>query len=273
MKQTILITGASTGIGKATALFFADKGWQVAATMRNTDGHDDLASNPNIKLYALDVTDAESVKKAVKAAIEDLGRIDVLLNNAGYGIVGPVETAGEEEILKQFNTNLFGVFRVIQAVLPGMKEQKNGVIINVTSIGGLVAFPFNSLYHTTKFGLDGFSESIKYELKPFGIKVKTVAPGSIATDFATRSLHTTIPEGQKTDYDAAIKKVFDWFQTQINNASQPKLVAEVIYQAATDGTDKLRYLAGKDAEATYAKWKEMDNEAFFTMINSTFGLE
>lgn len=273
MKQTIFITGASSGIGKATALFFADKGWQVAATMRNTNGQDDLKANPNIKLYTLDVTDAVSVTTAVKDVINDFGQIDVLLNNAGYGIVGPLEPVSEDDIFKQFNTNLFGVFRTIKAVLPGMKAQKGGTIINVTSIGGLVGFPFNSLYHATKFGLDGFSESLKYELRPFDIKVKVVAPGGVTTDFAGRSLHTTIKEGDKSDYDEALAKVWAGFEKNTGNYAKPEWIADVIYTAATDGTDQLRYLAGKDAEGIYAAWKQMDNEAFFTMVNGNFGLQ
>ncbi|MDN3580037.1 SDR family oxidoreductase [Mucilaginibacter flavus] len=272
MKQTILITGASTGIGNATALFFANKGWQVAATMRNTDGQNKLQAHPNIKLYTLDVTNTESVNSAISNAIADFGQIDILLNNAGYGLVGPLEPVSDEDIMKQFNTNLFGVFRTIKAVLPGMKAQKSGVIINVTSIGGLVGLPFNSLYHATKFGLDGFSESLKYELMPFNIKVKVVAPGGVVTDFVTRSLHTTIKEGEVTDYDAALAKVWEGFDKGRPNYSQPDLIADVIYKAATDGKDQLRYLAGKDAEGLYDAWKQMNNEDFFNMVAGNFGL-
>lgn len=271
MKQTIFITGASSGIGKATALYFAGKGWNVAATMRNTEGQAELEQHENIKLYKLDVTNADSVTEAVNAAIAHFKQIDVLLNNAGYGIVGPLETASEESIMQQFNTNMFGVIRTIQAVLPYMKNA-GGTIINITSIGGLVAFPFNSLYHATKFGLDGLSESLKYELRPYGIKVKVVAPGGVTTDFAGRSLHSTIKPGDKTDYDNAIAKVWEGFSKNTANYSSPELIAGIIYEAATDGSDKLRYLAGKDAEATYAAWKSMDNEAFFNMINTNFGL-
>ena len=272
MKKTIFITGASTGIGKATALFFVDKGWQVAATMRNTDGHEDLQGSPTLKLYTLDVTDAKSVHNAVEAAIADFGCIDVLLNNAGYGLVGPLETAGADTVFKQFDTNLFGVIRTIQEVLPVMKKQKSGVIINVTSIGGLVGLPFNSLYHATKFGLDGLSESLKYELKPFGIQVKVVAPGGVLTDFAGRSLHNTIPKDQHTDYDGALAKVWASFESGTDNYSSAELIAGIIYDAATDGTDRLRYLAGKDAEALYAAWKQLDNESFFNMVSERFGL-
>lgn len=272
MKQTILITGASSGIGKAAALHFANKGWNVAATMRSTEGQTELEQHENIKLYPLDVTEQVSVEEAVNSVFADFEKIDVLLNNAGYGLVGPLEASTEEDVMKQFNTNLFGVIRTIKAVLPGMKAQKNGVIINVTSIGGLVAFPFNSLYHATKFGLDGLSESLKYELKPFDIKVKVVAPGGVLTDFAGRSLHTTIKPGDKTDYDEALAKVFKRFKSNSDNYSSAELIAEIIYGAATDDSDKLRYVAGKDAQGLYDTWKNMGNEEFFDMVNKNFGL-
>ena len=183
-----------------------------------------------------------------------------------------METASADTVLKQFDTNLFGVIRTIQEVLPAMKKQKRGVIINVTSIGGLVGLPFNSLYHATKFGLDGLSESLKYELKPFGIQVKVVAPGGVLTDFAGRSLHNTIPTGQQTDYDGDLAKVWAAFENGTDNYSSAELIAGIIYDAATDSTDRLRYLAGKDAEALYAAWKQMDNESFFNMVSERFGL-
>lgn len=272
MKQTLLITGASSGIGKATALYFADKGWNVAATMRNTNGQTELEQHENIKLYQLDVTDTASVGEAIKSVVDDLGKIDVLVNNAGYGLVGPLETATEDDVMKQFNTNLFGVIRTIKAVLPSMKAQKSGTIINITSIGGLVTFPFNSLYHATKFGLDGLSESLKYELQLFNITVKVVAPGGVLTDFAGRSLHTTVNPGEKTDYDEALAKVWDRFNNNAGNSSSAEQIAKIVYDAATDGSNKLRYIAGKDAQGLYEAWKSMSNEEFFDMINKNFGL-
>ncbi|MBK0382433.1 SDR family oxidoreductase [Pedobacter sp. SD-b] len=273
MKKTIFITGASSGIGKTTALYFANKGWQVAATMRNINGKEELQENQNIKLYQLDVTDASSVKSAVDKAINDFGKIDVLLNNAGFGLFGPLETVSEETLTKQFNTNMFGVIRTIKEILPNMRANRNGLIINITSIGGLVGLPFNAIYHATKFGLDGLSESLKYELKQFNIGVKVVAPGGVKTDFATRSLHTTIAEGEKTPYDETIHKVMAKFGGSNDNYSTPEYIASIIYTAATDGKTQLRYIAGKDAEATYGAWKQTDNESFFDMIEERFGLK
>lgn len=271
MTKTIFITGASSGIGRAAAALFAQHSWNVAATMRRPEAETELNQLPTVNLYALDVTQPEAVKTAVAQALADFGTIDVLLNNAGYGLAGPLETASEEKIMDQFNTNLFGSMRTIQAVLSTMREANSGVIINVTSIGGLVGLPFNSIYHATKFGLDGLSESLNYELRPFGIRVKIVAPGGVATDFATRSLQLTT-DGPGA-YDENLQKVFAAFGQNSGNYSTSEQIADVIYEAATDGTDQIRYLAGADAQRLYAGWKQMSNEDFFTMVNHNFGLD
>ncbi len=270
MSQTILITGASSGIGKATARLFAAQGWNVAATMRQPDQENELTDVAGVRLYALDVTQTAGIRTTVDQVLRDFSGVDVLLNNAGYGLFGPLETVSAEKLMDQFQTNLFGAIHMIQGVLPAMREQKRGTIINVTSIGGLVGLPFNSIYHATKFGLDGLSESLNYELRPFGVRVKIVAPGGVATDFATRSLQQTT-DGPSV-YDADIKKVMAAFQQSGGAYSSADQIAEVIYRAATDDADQLRYLAGTDAQGLYATWKEMTNEAFFTMIQERYGL-
>ena len=179
--KTVLITGCSSGIGEATAKYFAAQGWSVAATMRNPAATESFKDVPNVKVVALDVTDKASVEKAVAETLSAFGQIDALVNNAGYGLFGPFELASDEAIARQFKTNVFGLFDVTRAVLPTMRAQHSGVIVNVSSIGGLTTFPMNSLYHATKFALVGFSESLSFELAPFGIQVKIVAPGGVAT--------------------------------------------------------------------------------------------
>lgn len=272
MPQTVFITGTSTGIGAAAARLFAEHGWQVAATMRNPADakFDDL---PGVRVYALDVTDGLAVTRVVQQAHQDFGALDVLVNNAGYGIVGPFEAATEEQIQSQFATNLFGVFGVTRAALPIMRTQNAGTIINVTSVGGRTAFPMNSLYHATKFGLDGFSESLWYELLPFGIKVKIVAPGLVATDFATRSLQMTIdPASDESPYAGQLRSVFAAFQAGGGEASSAEQIAEVIYAAATDGSTQLRYLAGADAQALLATKAQLSEAEFAAMIQQRFGV-
>ena len=270
MAQTVFITGTSTGIGAAAVRLFAAHGWQVAATMRNpADAR--FSDLPGVRVYALDVTDAASVQQAVAQAQQDFGRLDVLLNNAGYGLVGPFETATPAQIQQQFATNMFGVFAVTQAVLPAMRAQRSGVIINVTSVGGRTAFPMNSLYHATKFGLDGFSESLWYELAPFGIQVKVVAPGGVATDFAGRSLHMTAdPADSDNPYAGQMRAVLAAFSSRGGAASQPEHIAEIIYQAATDGKNQLRYLAGDDAERLLGAKAHMPEGDFMQMIQQNF---
>lgn len=272
MKKTVFITGTSSGIGKAAVQLFSDNGWNVAATMRNPQNDTELAQMPGVKLYALDVTQPESVKMAIGNAIADFGNIDVLINNAGYGLAGPLETASEEKIMQQFQTNVFGVMRTIQSVVPHMREHNGGVIVNITSIGGLVTFPFNSIYHATKFALDGMTESLNYELNPFNIQAKVVAPGGVSTDFAGRSLVFTTEPGQQTVYDSAIEQVMTAFSERAANRSTAMHIAETIYAAATDGTKQIRYVAGTDARQTYGAWKQMNNEDFFEMVKTNFGV-
>ena len=273
MPQTVFITGTSTGIGAAAVRLFAQHGWQVAATMRNPADakFDDL---PTVRVYALDVTDEAAIQHVVKQAHQDFGGLDVLVNNAGYGLVGPFESATGAQIQQQFATNVFGVFSVTRAALPLLRAQQSGVIINIPSVGGRTAFPMNSLYHATKFGLDGFSESLWYELVPFGIRVKVVAPGGVATDFASRSLQMTLdPADEHNPYIPQVRSVLKAFSERGGAASTPEQIAEVIFTAATDGTTQLRYVAGADAQGLLAAKAQMSEADFATMIQKNFGDE
>ena len=207
---TILITGASTGIGRATARHFHEKGWNVAATMRRPEAGAELAELENCEVLRLDVTDRESIDAAVAATLEAFGGLDAVLNNAGYGLAGPLEAASAEQIERQYATNVIGPIHVMQACLPHMRAQRSGVIMNVTSIGGILTLPFNSLYHGTKFALEGISESLSLELAEFGIKVKLIEPGGVRTDFAGRSLDLARAEGLDA-YDAALGKAMAAF--------------------------------------------------------------
>ena len=246
MSQTILITGASSGIGKATAKYFAKKGWNVAATMRNLDGHEDLKNINGINLYRIDVEDQETIDQTVKLVEQHFSQIDVLLNNAGYGTKGPFEFASEEQIQKQFNVNVIGLMRVTKAVLAHMRKANAGTIINVSSIGGLVTFPLYSLYNSTKWAVEGFSEALQYELEQFNIRLKLIEPGIIKTDFADRSL-VELHSDEITDYQDFVDN-FNLKSTAFAKDSPgPEIVAETIFKAAVDRSKRLRYLVGKDA--------------------------
>lgn len=244
--KTIVVTGASSGIGKATARLFRDKGWNVAATMRNPSAERDLVESAALKLIALDVQDPEGPRAAAAKALQAFGRIDVWLNNAGYGAFGPVEAGTREQIKRQFDVNVFGLIACVQAVAPHFRANRAGVLINVSSIGGLMTLPSFAVYNASKFAVEGLSEGLWYELGAFGIKVKVVEPGRIATDFGGRSLDAW-DASALPDYAAFMEKVKRTRQSYVKNSSSPERVAAVVYQAATDPSDRMRYLAGADA--------------------------
>ena len=247
MGKTILITGTSSGIGRATVKYFANKGWQVAATMRSPEKESELQKVENVKLYALDVVNPSSIEKAISTIIEDFGALDVVVNNAGYGAVGIFEKASSEQIQKQFDVNVFGVMNVTRAVLPYFRSQKRGLIINVTSMGGRLTFPLYSVYHGTKWAIEGWAEAMNFELRPFGIRMKNVEPGAIKTDFYDRSMDI-FENSAITDYDAYQHSVLKNTNEAGASAPGPELVAETIYKAAVDEKSSLRYPAGAQAK-------------------------
>ena len=267
MSKTIFITGASSGLGKATAFSFANHGWKVIAAMRKPNDEKDLVKNDNISLIKLDVTDIQQIQQVVNQAISG-GSLDVVFNNAGYGLVGPLEGTSDEQIVDELNTNLLGVIRVTKAFIPFFREQGKGLFISTTSIGGLVAFPFNSVYHATKWALEGWSESMAFELEQFNIGIKTISPGGIKTDFAGRSLKLM----QHEAYTEPIGKVMKAFSdpARADTYSTAEQIAEVVFEAATDGKKQLRYVAGTDAKALYSKRLEIGDEAFRAQIRSAF---
>lgn len=273
MTNTILITGASTGIGKATSKLFHNKGWNVVATMRSPEAEDELNQLSNVLVTRLDVTDESSIKTAVAEGIAEFGRIDVLVNNAGYGAVGPLETFPMENIRRQFDTNVIGLIATTKEVLPHMRAAKSGTIVNISSIGGKMTFPLLSLYHGTKFAVEGLTEALNYELEPIGIKTKIVEPGVIKTDFAGRSLDFSFDESME-EYRATVETVTAVMQQASNGemGSEPELVAEVIWNATTDGTATLRYTAGDDATEYMANRKVLDDETFMNGMKAQMGL-
>ena len=270
MSQTILITGASTGIGKATAQFFHDKGWNVIATMRTPENGAELAALENVLVTRLDVQDSASIASAVAEGIERFGKIDVLLNNAGYGAGGPLEATPMENVRRQFDVNVIGLIETIKAILPHFREQKGGTIANVSSVGGRITMPLFSLYHGTKWAVEGISESLTYELEPLGIKVKVIEPGAIKTDFVSRSLDFNNDEGL-AEYQGTVGVMMGAMGPMMENAADPMVVAEVVYDAVTDGSDKLRYAAGEDAKEWLAGRAAADDETFRAGIKQQFG--
>lgn len=266
MQKSIFITGASSGLGKAAAKLFHAKGWNVVATMRNPEKETELLQLENITLLGLDVTNRDQITDVVQKAL-DLHSIDVVLNNAGYGLIGPLEALATEQISKQISTNLIGVIDVTRAFVPYFRKNGNGLFINITSTFGLLSFPTCSIYSATKFAIDGFSEGLAYELAQFGIQVKIVAPGGMQTDFASRSLDGGVHEA----YQELAAKVSEGYSAeQIANYTKPEDVAQIIYGAATDGKDQLRYLAGADAAALYEERTKLGAEGQFKKIKAQF---
>jgi NAD(P)-dependent dehydrogenase (short-subunit alcohol dehydrogenase family) len=270
MKKTVLITGASSGFGKVAAKLFHTNGWNVIATMRSPEKETELSTLSNVFVSKLDVTDKLSIQNAVAAGIQKFGKIDVLVNNAGYGALGALEAATEEQVKQQFDVNFFGLIEVTKAVLPGMRQQKSGVIINVSSVGGRITFPFSSLYHATKFAVEGLTESLQYELNPLGISLKIVEPGGYKTEFAGRSMTLLKAEGLD-DYNHP----FDKFTAMLDHWPMSENigeVAEAIYEAATDGTEKLRYPVGADAVQLIQTRQQMDDVDFKKMMTAQTGI-
>ncbi len=239
-QKVAIVTGSSSGIGYATSLMLARKGFYTYASVRNIDKSASLQSIANaerlpLKLIQLDVTDDSSVKAALEKIVLEKGRIDVLVNNAGYTLFGAFEDLLLDEIKGQFETNFFGVIRVTQHVLPIMRNPQNGggVIVNVSSINGLIAFPVISAYVGTKFAIEGLSESIAYELEPFGIKVILIEPGVIGSNFMKGSILPRRALDPKSPYSELVQKVSVKTNSQheAENATQPEEVAKTIFQA------------------------------------------
>jgi len=271
MIKTILITGASSGIGKETAKLFQTNGWNVIATMRNPEEETELNLLENVLVTKLDVLDLDSIHASIELGLQKFGGIDVLLNNAGYGAYGPLEAFSKEKIVKQFNTNVIGLLDVTKTVLPYFRQNKKGIIINISSIGGKITFPLGSLYHGTKFAVEGISESLNYEVEQFGGQVKIVEPGLIATDFAGRSFDFCNDE-ILLEYQSIVNALMTAMPTMAQNASPASVVAKVIFEAATDGKKQLRYTAGEDAKMLISNRQQYDDATFIGGIKSQFGL-
>jgi short-subunit dehydrogenase len=271
MNKTILITGASSGIGKETAKKFQANGWNVIATMRNPEKETELNELENSWVTKLDVLDLESIQNTVNEGINRFGKIDVLLNNAGYGAYGTLESFSRERIVKQFNTNVIGLLDVTKAILPHFRQQKSGLIINISSMGGKITLPLGALYHGTKFAVEGISESLHFEMETFGGQVKIIEPGVIATEFAGTSFDFSNDESMP-EYQELVGKMTSAISQSYQNASKPTMVADVIFEAATDNKKQLRYIAGEDAKMLIENRKMYDDENFMLGLKSQFGL-
>jgi NAD(P)-dependent dehydrogenase (short-subunit alcohol dehydrogenase family) len=210
VSKAVLITGCSTGIGRATALRLASSGWTVYATARRPESIADLA-DAGCRTLALDVTEEDSMRAAVEAVEQAEGAVGVLVNNAGYGQSGPIEQVSPEAVRRQFETNVFGAIRMAQLALPGMRSQRWGKIVNVSSMGGRLTFPGGGVYHATKYALEALSDVLRFEVRGFGVDVVLIEPGLITTEFA----QTSVATAPSTDSDGAVGEVYAEFNTKL----------------------------------------------------------
>lgn len=270
MSKTIFITGASSGIGQRVALLFQGKGWNVVASMRTPEADEVLKDLPNVIRPRLDVTDPASIQSAVDEAIARFGRIDVVLNNAGYGLIGAFETFDARQIERQFQTNVLGLMEVTRAVLPQLRSQRSGTIINITSFAGRSIFPLYSVYHASKWAVEGFSESLQYELNEFNIKVKIIEPGIVKTAFWGRSTDRANNTGVKeySTYGDPVLGLIDEAAGIIG--TQAEDVANTIWKAANDTSSRLRFIVGLDAHITLGARRFLSDAAYTKAMTSFF---
>jgi len=276
--KVALVTGSSSGIGFETAILLARSGYHTYASVRNIKKSKkitDMADKENLSLQfvELDVNNDNSVKDAIDKIVREKNRIDVLVNNAGYGLFGSLEDMSLEEIKSQFETNFFGVIRVIQNSLPIMrKQQGGGFIVNISSVGGRMSVPVLSAYNSTKFALEGMSESLSYELEPFGIRVVIIEPGFIRTNIMNSSILSKKSQVPNSPYFSLTQKVAKHFNSMVNDPSSthPEEVAKTILKAITSESRQLRYTVGDDADSIIQAKKTMLDADFENLIKKQF---
>ena len=276
-QQVAVVTGSSSGIGFETSLLLARNGIYTYATMRNQSKSEEILANARkdnlpLKTLHLDVTNEKSILDAIKKIIAEKGRIDILVNNAGYSLLGPLEQLQINEIKEEFETNFFGIIKLIQSVLPTMRKQRYGRIINISSLAGRIGFPFSSAYVSSKFALEGLTESLGYEIQNFGIHVILIEPGVIRTNFLnSMKLGKNVITSQNdsninSPYTEMIQKRVSAFKPRFKKGSSPIEVAEVVLEAATSQDPKPRYLVGNDAMKMMEKRKDTADEEFGRLV-------
>jgi len=269
-EKTVLITGSSKGFGHAIAKFFAQRSWNVVASMRDISAAEDLTGCDNVLISRLDVTEPASIDQTITSAVKRFGKLDVVVNNAGYGQYGVFETISPASVQRNFEVNVFGVMNVIRAITPIFRMQGEGLIINVSSAGGLVGLPSLSIYISTKFALEGFSESLCYELASQNIAVKIVEPGGGDTAFHAQASKFNTGDGGIKSYGPFLDRANAVLATLAQRMTTPEHIAAVIFGAATDGTKKLRYFAGDDVRHLVEARRTMDDEAYEQYMRGQF---
>ena len=269
--RVAVVTGSSSGIGYETSLMLARNDFITYATMRNPNKSGNIKSiaareNLPIRTAKLDVTDDVSINNAVQTILSETGRIDILVNNAGYVLNGAVEDLAMDEIKAQYETNVFGLIKTTQAVLPTMRKQKSGIIVNISSVAGRFGYPGGSAYISTKFAVEGLSESMAYELEPFGIKVILIEPGVTRTNVFNSVVVAKKSQDPNSPYSKIMQKMATSFEGMMKNSSSPEVVAKVVLEAVTNESPALRYLSGKDAETWLDAKRNLSDGEFYKMM-------
>ena len=272
IKRVVLITGASSGMGYETALFLAKNGFIVYAGTRDVNRYKDLKSN-NLFAVLLDITNYKSIKKVVNHIKQQHNSIDILINNAGYGLVSTVEDANEEQMYKQFNINVFGIFRVCKAVIPLMREKKSGIIINISSFLGKIGLPLLTFYNSSKYAVEGITDSLRYELKDFNIRVHSIMPGFFDTKFARENLVTNLHTFDKNSpYSKIVSNLAPVIVNQINNGNDAKDVAKMILEIIQNQNFPARATIGDKAKKFIPMKKELSDEDFERRVREHYNL-
>jgi len=279
-QKVAVVTGSSSGMGYETSLMLARNGFHTYATVRKLEEEGpnqllNIAKNENLQLQViqLDVNNDKSVTDAINRLAKEKDRIDVVVNNAGYDLMGALEETSMGEIKGQFETNFFGAVRVMQAVIPTMRKQGGGIIVNVTSLGGRISFPLNSSYHATKFALEGLSESIRYELEPLGIKIIVIEPGGVGSNFLKNlKWASKTSDPLNSQYSSMRSSILEYFKQWAQNLAHPSEVAKVILQAVTSDKPEFRYTVGEDAAMTLESRRNMSDREFHNMMKKQIDL-
>jgi short-subunit dehydrogenase len=270
-----VVTGSSTGIGRETSLILAKEGFRTYATMRNLDKSSDIMSRATredlaLTVLQMDVDDNKSVNDTIETIMKENDRIDVVVNNAGYALIGSFEESTMQDARAQMETNFFGTVRVIKAILPIMRKQHRGTIVNVTSMGGRIAIPFDSFYHASKFALEGLSESLQYEMEPFGVKVILIESGAVKSDF-WKNLKSS-GNIEDSPYRPVLQKLTETFEKMTQNAIPPEQVAGVILKTLKSDNPDFRNTAGEDAKSILEVRSKSSDAEFHTFMKKQFGI-
>lgn len=271
MSQVVLITGATSGMGELSASTLANAGYKVYAGTRNIDNLD--SSNENITNIYIDVTKIESIKDAVATIVKNEGKIDVLVNNAGYGLVATLEEGTDEEIFNQFDVNVFGLIKTTREVLPHMRKAKSGVIINISSFLGKMGLPLLSHYNASKYAVEGIVDSLRFEVAPFGIRVHSIQSGLFGTNFVKKGL---VANAQTTSEDSPYKDLVAHFvpivAKAINEGPSPQPIADAVKSIIEDENSDIALEVGVEASTFVPLRKELSDKDFENKIKETFGI-